>query len=169
MPDTCGAGRWRGGLGLRRSYRLLADEALLQLRTDRVLFAPYGLDGGEPGGVAGNWLVEGNASAPLPGKVTMTVRQRRLLTHEQAGGGGHGDPFARAPEAVARDVWNGKVTVERGPGALRRRSRRRRHGRCGGDRTIAVETERVACLADKISNARKQRFAEMSGAAGGRL
>jgi N-methylhydantoinase B len=33
------------------------------------------------------------------------------LTHHQAGGGGHGDPFARAPDAVARDVWNGKVTV----------------------------------------------------------
>jgi N-methylhydantoinase B len=42
----------------------------------------------------------------------MTMRSNELLTHHQAGGGGHGDPFARAPEAVARDVWNGKVTVE---------------------------------------------------------
>ena len=41
----------------------------------------------------------------------MTVRNGELLTHHQAGGGGHGDPFTRAPEAVARDVWNGKVTV----------------------------------------------------------
>jgi N-methylhydantoinase A len=30
-----GAGRYRGGLGLRRSYRLLADKAMLQLRVDR--------------------------------------------------------------------------------------------------------------------------------------
>ena len=60
VPDSGGAGRFRGGLALRQSYRLLAE----------------------------------------------------LVTHHQAGGGGHGHPFARAPEAVARDVWNGKVTVE---------------------------------------------------------
>ena len=38
--DSGGAGRFRGGLGLRRSYRLLADEAVLQLRADRLRFAP---------------------------------------------------------------------------------------------------------------------------------
>jgi N-methylhydantoinase B len=111
VPDSGGAGRYRGGLGLRRSYRLLADEAVLQLRADRLKFAPYGLDGGEPGGVGGNWLGEGERRHSVPGKVTMRVRGGELLTHHQAGGGGHGDPFIRAPEAVARDVWNGKVTV----------------------------------------------------------
>ena len=45
-PTRCGAGRWRGGLGLRRDYRLLAAEAVLQLRADRVRFQPYGLFGG---------------------------------------------------------------------------------------------------------------------------
>jgi N-methylhydantoinase B len=111
VPDSGGAGRFRGGLGLRRSYRLLADDAVLQLRADRLRFAPYGLDGGEPGGVAGNWLSQGNAERAIPGKVTTTMRRGDLLIHHQAGGGGHGDPMARAPEAVARDVWNGKVTV----------------------------------------------------------
>ena len=42
----------------------------------------------------------------------MTMRAGELLTHHQAGGGGHGDPRTRDPEAVARDVWNGKVGVE---------------------------------------------------------
>lgn len=111
VPDSGGAGRFRGGLGLRRSYRLLADEAVLQLRADRLRFAPYGLDGGEPGGRAGNWLGEGEGMRPVPGKLTTVMRRGERLTHDQAGGGGHGDPFARAPEAVARDVWNGKVTV----------------------------------------------------------
>ena len=111
VEDSGGAGRFRGGLGLRRSYRLLADEAVLQLRADRLKFAPYGLEGGEPGGVAGNWLGEGAARRALPGKVTTIMRQGELLTHHQAGGGGHGDPFSRAPDAVGRDVWNGKVTV----------------------------------------------------------
>jgi N-methylhydantoinase B len=111
VPDSGGAGRFRGGLGLRRSYRLLADEAVLQLRADRLRFAPYGLNGGEPGGCAANWLLEGGAMRAIAGKVTTVMRRGELLTHHQAGGGGHGDPLTRAPAAVARDVWNGKVTV----------------------------------------------------------
>jgi N-methylhydantoinase B len=111
VPDSGGAGRYRGGLGLTRSYRLLADEAVLQLRADRLRFAPYGLANGGPGGSAGNWIGEGDAKRAIPGKVTMTMRRDEVLTHHQAGGGGHGDPFMRLVEAVARDVWNGKVTV----------------------------------------------------------
>ena len=47
-PDACGAGRYRGGLGLRRRYTLLNEEAPLQLRSDRMRFPPYGLSGGGP-------------------------------------------------------------------------------------------------------------------------
>jgi N-methylhydantoinase B len=112
VPDSGGAGRFRGGVGLARSYRLLASEATLQLRADRVRFAPYGLDGGGVGGTSGNWLGEGDKRRAIPGKVTMTMRRGELLTHHQAGGGGHGDPFARDPQAVARDVWNGKVGID---------------------------------------------------------
>ncbi|NDG47846.1 MAG: hydantoinase B/oxoprolinase family protein [Rhodospirillales bacterium] len=112
VADSGGAGRFRGGMGLSRSYRLLAEDAVLQLRADRLRFAPYGLDGGQPGGAAGNWLGEGQAREAIPGKVTMRMRRGQLLTHHQAGGGGHGTPFARDPEAVASDVWNEKVTPE---------------------------------------------------------
>lgn len=117
VPDSGGPGRFRGGMGLSRSYRLLADEAVLQLRADRLRFAPYGLDGGEPGGAAANWLGEGNAREAIPGKVTMRMQRGQLLTHHQAGGGGHGPALARDPAAVALDVWNGKVSVD----AARRR------------------------------------------------
>jgi N-methylhydantoinase B len=110
VPDSGGPGRFRGGLGLRRSYRLLAEEAVLQLRADRLRFAPYGLNGGSSGGPSANWLGEGDARRAIPGKVTMTMRRGELLTHHQAGGGGHGDPLSRAPDAVAHDVWNEKVT-----------------------------------------------------------
>lgn len=112
VPDSGGPGRFRGGMGLSRSYRLLASEAVLQLRADRVRFAPWGLDGGGEGGRSGNWLGEGEARRALPGKVTMTMRRGELLLHHQAGGGGHGDPLARDPQAVARDVWNGKVGAQ---------------------------------------------------------
>jgi N-methylhydantoinase B len=110
VPDSCGAGKWRGGVGIRRTYRILAKEALLQLRSDRVAFQPYGLAGGRPGGATRNYIETGNRREPLPGKVTMTVPYDALIVHEQAGAGGFGDPRQRDPALVAEDLADGKIT-----------------------------------------------------------
>ena len=111
VPDSCGAGRYRGGVGIRRSYRILADEALLQMRTDRVRFAPYGLAGGSPGGRSRNFMEVGNERKALPGKITTRIDKGTLIIHEQAGAGGFGDPFARDPQDVIEDVLDGKITA----------------------------------------------------------
>ncbi|WP_295848734.1 hydantoinase B/oxoprolinase family protein [Tardiphaga sp.] len=111
VPDSCGAGQYRGGVGIRRSYRILADEALLQLRTDRVTFQPYGLAGGEPGGSSRNFIEIGNERSALPGKITRTVAQGTLIIHEQAGAGGYGNPLLRDPVQVREDVLDGKITA----------------------------------------------------------
>lgn len=111
VTDSCGAGKWRGGLALRRSYRVLADEAFMQLRADRMKFAPYGLAGGEPGALAANLLGEGANAEPLPAKVARWLKQGELVTHVQPGGGGYGNPHERDPALVARDVWNGKLSA----------------------------------------------------------
>ena len=110
VPDSCGAGRYRGGVGIRRSYRILAEEALLQMRTDRVRFAPYGLSGGSPGGKSRNFMEIGNERTALPGKITARIGKGTLIIHEQAGAGGFGDPLARDPELVVEDVLDGKIT-----------------------------------------------------------
>lgn len=110
VPDSCGAGLWRGGVGIKRSYRILAEEALLQLRSDRVKFLPYGLNGGKPGGASRSFITMGGQTASLPGKVTMTVLQHSLITHVQAGGGGHGDPLQRDPRLIQEDIAEGKIT-----------------------------------------------------------
>src|SRR5262249_56156271 len=68
VPDSCGAGRFRGGIGIKRSYRILADEALLQLRTDRVKFAPYGLSRSPNRSVSLNFITVGEHTSPLPPK-----------------------------------------------------------------------------------------------------
>ena len=110
VPDSCGAGRWRGGLGIRRSYRILAPEALLQLRSDRVAFRPYGLDGGEAGGASRNTIeLDGNVQ-PIPAKVTMSVPRGALIVHEQAGAGGYGDPLQRPTRFILEDIKDGKIT-----------------------------------------------------------
>ncbi len=112
IPDSCGAGEFRGGLGVRRSYRLLADEAGLQLRSDRTKFAPYGLCGGQPGRKTVNRLEEADGSrSNLPGKVTMPLTKDQLVIHEQAGGGGFGSAVQRAPERVLVDVLDEKLSI----------------------------------------------------------
>jgi N-methylhydantoinase B len=110
VTDSCGAGRYRGGVGIRRTYRILAPEALLQMRTDRVDFAPYGLSGGEPGGCSRNYIEVAGERRPLPGKITTSVMRDTVIVHEQAGAGGFGDPLDRLPEAVLEDHLEGKIT-----------------------------------------------------------
>ena len=112
VPDSCGAGRFRGGLGLRRRYTLLNDEATLQLRSDRMTFRPYGLAGGAPARGSRNVLNPDGEAREMPAKFATTLRRGDAILHEQPGGGGHGDPFARDPERVAEDVRDEKVSIE---------------------------------------------------------
>ncbi|MGM0562351.1 MAG: hydantoinase B/oxoprolinase family protein [Pseudomonadota bacterium] len=112
IPDSGGAGKWRGGLGVARSYRVLTEDVQLQLRADRAKFPPYGLNGGEPGRLTHNYLIRDGKTEELPGKVTMTLQPEDLIRHEQAGSGGYGDPMSRDPERVARDVWNRKISTD---------------------------------------------------------
>lgn len=110
VADSAGAGKWRGGLGIKRSYRLLTKEAVLQLRADRVKFRPYGLAGGQPGGASRNMLVVNGESRVLPGKVTMALMAETVIQHEQAGGGGFGNPLERDPDLVREDVIDDKIS-----------------------------------------------------------
>ena len=112
VPDSCGAGRWRGGLGLRRRYTLLNDEATLQLRSDRMRFAPYGLDGGGPARGTRNVLASGGTAREMPAKFATILRRGDVIQHDQPGGGGHGDPFVRDPARVREDVRDEKITID---------------------------------------------------------
>ena len=113
VPDTGGAGRYRGGLGIVREFRVLAEEATFQLRSDRTNFRPWGVDGGKPGTPTQNWLNPGTSEEQeLPGKHLMTLKKGDLYRVVQAGAGGYGDPLARDPYAVAEDVQQEKLTRE---------------------------------------------------------
>ncbi|RQP06026.1 MAG: hydantoinase B/oxoprolinase family protein [Paracoccus sp. BP8] len=109
--DSCGAGRQRGGLGVVRQYRLLAEDAVLQLRADRYEHRPYGLFGGNPAAPSRNLLsLNGGAFELLDSKVTRNVAKGDVIRHEQAGGGGYGDPLQRPLEQVLEDALDGKIT-----------------------------------------------------------
>ncbi len=113
VPDSCGPGKWRGGLGIVRSYRLLADEAGLQLRADRMKIRPYGLAGGGEATAAVNEIeTAAGEKVVLPSKINRRMGRDDVVRHIQPGGGGFGDPHAREPARVARDVWNGKISAD---------------------------------------------------------
>jgi N-methylhydantoinase B len=104
VPDRAGPGQFRGGAPYCREYRLLADEAVLQVRSDRRAFRPYGLQGGAPGAPSANVLNPGPGALTLPSKVTATMNRGDVLRLELAGPGGWGDPLERDPAAVLADV-----------------------------------------------------------------
>ena len=112
VPDTGGAGRFRGGLALERSWRCLTPDTSLVVRSDRQLHAPYGLAGGSVGGCSENVLHRPDGSEErLAPMFSTTIQAGDVFHHRTAGGGGFGDPRERAPEAVAADVRDGKVSV----------------------------------------------------------
>ena len=113
VPDTGGAGKFRGGLGMVREFRLLADEATFQLRSDRTNFRPWGVEGGKPGTPTQNLLNPGTPDEQeLPGKHLMTLKKGDLYRVVQAGAGGYGDPLERDPLAVLEDVQQEKLTID---------------------------------------------------------
>ncbi len=112
--DSGGPGAWRGGCGIVREYRILADEAVLAVRIDGVTNPPWGAAGGMAGG-SGRAVVnpgrpDERVLAPLSdGNV---VRAGDVLRIETGGGGGRGHPFDRPAAMVLKDVLDGFVSVE---------------------------------------------------------
>ncbi|HEY7202846.1 MAG TPA: hydantoinase B/oxoprolinase family protein [Methylomirabilota bacterium] len=111
VQDVGGPGKHRGGMSIRRDYKLLAEEAVLQVRADRHDVPPYGLYGGRAGRPAHNVLNPGPDARELPGKLTMTMKRGDVFRHEQPGPGGWGDPLERDPDRILKDVRNELVSV----------------------------------------------------------
>jgi N-methylhydantoinase B len=112
IPDSGGAGRWRGGLGYRRDYRLLGEEGTWSIRSDRHLFQPWGVRGGGDGR-SGRHLLEPDTPAErqVPARYGgHHLRRHDTLGVETAGGGGYGSPRERDPAVVLSDVRNGYVS-----------------------------------------------------------
>ncbi len=114
VPDSGGAGTYRGGLGLRRDYLLLADEAFGNYYVEQTnpAFAPRGLNGGFPGAAALAGLGEGGeySFVQIPAKAVLALRRNDRLVLIGAGGGGYGDPLQRDAALVEADVRDGVVS-----------------------------------------------------------
>lgn len=114
VPDTGGAGKYRGGLSLVRDLRYVGNtSAALQLRSDRCDHRPYGLAGGEEGTHSYNLLNPGtDRERRLRAMDTTTIAPGEIVRFVTPGAGGWGNPFERDPAAVLRDVREGRLTPE---------------------------------------------------------
>jgi N-methylhydantoinase B len=113
-PDSAGPGTWRGGLGTERRFRTL-HACNLNVNFDRTKCLPWGLFGGESAASGGAEIVSAPGADPvwLEKASNVALQAGATATVRSGGGGGYGDPWARDPALVARDVAYGYVSAER--------------------------------------------------------
>jgi N-methylhydantoinase B len=111
VPDTGGAGQWRGGLALQREYELLENATVIR-RFNKIRFPPKGVAGGKDGSRA-RFVVrlgtDQEFETPASARVEMRAGERFLL--QSAGGGGYGDAKKRDRAAIAHDFAEGLVSA----------------------------------------------------------
>ena len=112
VDDSDGAGKYRGGLGLRRDY-LFDHEVSFTILADRDRWGPWGLFGGDDGEIAHYTLNPDNEATKLGSKVTVQLKPGDVICVQSCGGGGYGPAVERDPQLVLRDVHEGKVSLER--------------------------------------------------------
>lgn len=109
-PDTGGAGRYRGGLGIRRDVRVLDHDAEFSLLAERRRLQPYGIEGGGPGGRGEDTVSLDGEELPVDGKTTQTLEPGSVVSIRTPGGGGYGRPEERDVAAIERDLREGRLT-----------------------------------------------------------
>jgi len=113
IPDSGGAGTWRGGLGVRRVWRVLERDAHAAVCCERTVTPPFGLAGGSAGAKAKLTLRLPDGSArKLTSKGGFTAPAGSLLEVEAPGSGGYGPPGGRDPKRLAEDLADGYVSPE---------------------------------------------------------
>ncbi len=112
VPDSGGAGQWRGGLAMQREYELLENATVIR-RFNKTRFPPRGLAGGKDGRRARFVVRAGSAQeyeTEASARVELAAGERFLL--QSAGGGGYGDPRRRDRALLVGDVAEGYVSKE---------------------------------------------------------
>ena len=110
--DSGGAGKFRGGLGFRKKYVILAP-CLLQTNVDRTKFPPWGVQGGKEAKAGRVTLYKTDGTTEIISKVkNYKLVPGDVVVLETGGGGGWGAPSDRSLESIRRDLTRGYITPE---------------------------------------------------------
>jgi len=112
IEDSGGAGKWRGGMGLRRVYRGLGHDLTFSGQGERGVHPPWGLFGGQPGGRSKIEVIHDSGKHQrLANKPSsLEVPPSAVVAIETPGAGGYGPPRQRAREKIAEDARSGKFS-----------------------------------------------------------
>jgi len=114
VPDSEGAGRFRGGFGVAYDVAIQHPSAVVVMRgKDRFRFGSWGAFGGGSGAVNGNVGQRGDAVHDIGKRTIYRPEMGEVIRLWSGGGGGYGDPLTRDPALVARDVADDLVSAER--------------------------------------------------------
>lgn len=114
IQDSCGDGRYRGGFGIKRNFRVTGD-TIITIHGDREFVTPYGISGGTNGGPNRLMKNEGTPEEENLGMFAVGVRCKPgdHITFESNGGGGCGNPLLRPPEEVLEDVIDEYISLKK--------------------------------------------------------
>jgi N-methylhydantoinase B len=113
IPDSGGAGRYRGGCAMVKEVRNLGEDVRLMNLGDRHRFPPYGLFEGKPGSKGIDILNPGlENETELHSKGEYDLKKGDLIRFQLSSGGGYGNPLEREIEDVLHDVIEGYVSIE---------------------------------------------------------
>lgn len=111
IEDSSGAGRFRGGSGVRRDFEFPYAPCTFTVLSDGRKFPPWGLSGGHDARPARFVLDPDGEAVDLPSKVTVEVPRGGVVRVETPGGGGFGSPLERDADLVAKDLVDGKISA----------------------------------------------------------
>ena len=113
LPDSGGAGKFRGGLGIRRDIRVL-HAALLTTRSEGHKVRPWGLQGGQdgaPGSIVLN--PDSDREVSLPAKRSnIRLNPGDVASLRTPGAGGFGNPAERDSNLVGQELESGLLSAK---------------------------------------------------------
>ena len=111
--NSCGAGKYRGGMGIVRTIRILeesGDSMLISASTERSVSRPWGLEGGQEGGNASIKIYrDGKLISENPKPRNVALKTGDIIEMVTAGAGGYGPVSERDPELLRRELREGII------------------------------------------------------------
>ena len=111
--DSSGAGKYRGGVGVVRSYRMTSDSTIFTILADRERHGPWGLLGGKEGEKTMVILQRNTKRHKISAKGTFRLKKDDEIQIHTAGGGGYGFAAKRDKREIEEDFNNGLISRDR--------------------------------------------------------
>ena len=109
--DSCGAGKYRGGLGLNLEFEML-EETYVTTVVERTNFPPWGVNNGKAARSNNVILITKNGKLNVPKKTGLKLNKGESIIFKTGGGGGYGDPIERSNKKILNDLKQEYISKE---------------------------------------------------------